>query len=195
MHFCISFVSASPHPTSAVVAEVRSELDPISDVLKGSPVLDSSPAIFLTLLDGVSAVLEHRATSDVPGSIHIENSNEVGFPSILFVTFIFASLMVNFYLALADLLADGFVPLATFAAFSVEGTTGRTMYAYHETPGGKQTAFVSFSIIHFCLNRRRFSTRLLFMSCDEQSGRNQTRFDLSYFIQCWGRCCSFHRLR
>lgn len=103
--------------------------------------------------------------------------------------------MVNFYLALADLLADGFVPLATFADFSVEGTTGRTMYAYHETPGGKQTTFVSFSIIHFCLNRRRFSTRLLFMSCDKQSGRNQTRFDLSYFIQCWGTCCSLHRLR
>ena len=60
--------------------------------------------------------------------------------------------MVNFYLALADLLADGFAPLATFADFSVEGTTGRTMYAYHETPGGKQTTFVSFSIIHFCLN-------------------------------------------
>ena len=60
--------------------------------------------------------------------------------------------MVNFYLTLADLLADGFVPLASFAGFSVEGTTGRTMYAYHETPGGKQTTFVSFSIIHFCLN-------------------------------------------
>ena len=61
-------------------------------------------------------------------------------------------LMANFYHPHAALVADGFVQLASFPDFSVEGTTGRTMYAYHETPGGKQTTFVFFSNIRFCLN-------------------------------------------